>query len=85
MAAHWHKSGMKKISSLSYCYTGSAKCCVRTMAKSSKHLEAFHFRRKSNPIVPFEMASGLLQVLSPSVEECLSWSHVRLHGNGAAC
>ena len=85
MAAYWHKSGRKKISSFSYCYTGSAKCCVRTTAKSSKHPEAFHFRRKSNPIVPFEMASGLLQVLSPSVEKCLSWSHVRFHGNGAAC
>jgi hypothetical protein len=79
MAAHWHKSGMKKISSLSYCCTGSAKCCVRTTAKSQKHPEAFHFRRKSNPTTQFEMASGLLQVSSPSVEKCLPWSHVRFH------
>jgi hypothetical protein len=61
MAAHWHKSGMKKISSLSDCCKGSAKCCVRTMAVSQKYPEAFHLRRKSNPIAPFEMASGLLQ------------------------
>ena len=84
MAAQWHKSGMKRISRLSDCCTGSAKCCVRTTAISQKHPEAFHFRRKSNPIAPFQMASGLLQVSSPSVENCLPWSHV-LHGDGAAC
>jgi hypothetical protein len=83
MAAHWHKSGMKKIASLSYCCTGSAKCCVRTTAISQKYPEAFHFRRKSNPIAPLEMASGLLPVSSLSVEKCLPWSHVRFHWGGA--
>jgi hypothetical protein len=76
MAAHWHKSGMKKIASLSYCSTGSAKGCVRTMAISQEYPEAFHLRRKSNPIALFEMASGLLQVSSSSVEKCLPWPHV---------
>ena len=65
MAARWHKSGMKKIASLSYCSTGSAKCCVRTMATSPEYPEAFHLRRKSDPIAPFEMAYGLLQVSRP--------------------
>ncbi len=49
------------------------------MAISQQYPEAFHLRRKSNPIAPFEMASGLLQVSSPSVEKApmvarpLSW------------
>jgi len=64
MAAHWHKSGMKKLANLSYCCTGSAKGCVGTTAISQKNPETFHFRRKSNPIAPFEMASGLLRVLA---------------------
>jgi len=51
---------------------------------SQKHTEAFHFQRKSNPIAPFEMASGLLQVSSPSVEKRLPWSHAGFHGDGAA-
>ena len=54
---------------------------------SQRHPEAFHFQRKSNPIVPFEMASGLLPVSSPSVEKRLPWSHVShvgFHGDGAA-
>jgi hypothetical protein len=84
MAAHWHKSGMKKIAGLRYCSTGSAKCCVRTMAISQEHPKGFDLRGKSNPIAPFEMASGLLQVSSPSVEKCLPWSHVRFHWDGAA-
>ena len=82
MAAHWHKSGVKKIASLSYCCTGSAKCCVRTTAISQKYPEALHFRRKSHPIAPLEMASGLPSVSSLSVEKCLLWSHVRFHWDG---
>ena len=50
---------------------------------SQKHPEAFHFQRKSNPIAPFEMASGLLQVSSPCVEKRLPWSHVRFMGRRA--
>src|ERR1700720_2606928 len=82
MAAHWHKSGMKKISSLSDCCTGSAQCCVRTTAKSSRHPEAFHFRRKRHHLVPFELASGLL---------VLAWRNSSLGrtsafiGDGAEC
>jgi len=79
MAAHWHKSGMKKIASLSCCCAGSAKSCVRIIEISQEHPKAFHLRRKSNPIAPFEMACGLLQVLSPGGEKApllarpLSW------------
>ena len=85
MAAHWHKSGMKKIASLSYCPTGSAKCLVRTIEISQECPEAFHLRRKSNPIVPFETASGLLHVSRPGVEKGLSGSHVGFHWDGGAC
>src|SRR5260370_14900935 len=66
---------------LSCCRAGSAKSCVRTIEISQEHPEAFHLRRKSNPIAPFEMASGLLQV--SSVEKAPSG--VRFHWDGAAC
>jgi hypothetical protein len=58
---------------------------VRTIEISQEHPEAFHLRRKSNPIAPFEMASGLLQVSSvekaPSVARPLSlgWGGVPQH------
>ena len=84
MAAHWHKSGMKIIANLSCCCTSSAKCCVRTTAISQAYPETLHFRRKCNPIAPLVMASGLLQVSSPSVEKCLPWSHVCFHWDKAA-
>ena len=77
MAAHWHKSGMKKTATLSCCCAGSANSCVRIIEISQEHPKAFHLRRKGNPIAPFEMASGLLQVSSvekaPLVARPLSW------------
>src|ERR1700730_116107 len=74
---------MKKIAILSDCSTGSAKCCVGTMAISQEHPEGFDLRGKSNPIAPFEMASGLLQVSSPSVKKCRPWSQRTFLWDGA--
>jgi hypothetical protein len=42
------------------------------MAISQEHPEGFDLRGKSNPIAPFEMASGLLQVSS------LAWKNASL-------
>jgi hypothetical protein len=85
MAAHWHKSGMKKISSLSYCCTGSAKCCVKTTTISQNYPEAFHFRRKTIPSPNSRWPPDCFKFRGLAWRNAFLRSHVRFHWDGAGC